>query len=286
LRSVRNVKCYDEPFHPRLADGARQNHKGTWAEFSELLSSYPSMVPEPIQPAEELDPVYTPAQKAWLGALCASHTPVVIDIVRGWNRTPSLHVDCGDVLNVHLVREPASWVAAHLLPTGAPTFRRRVAGVYRRVSFFHRRGFYDNYQYQTIIDAALEQDHPVFNHVSLSRAELSLAPAYVKLLAFWWGANCTLAQRLAAADSPQLTIALGAFSRQPDAEIARIAEAAGWADPRASTATVKVGRPTYAEQSPRWRAAARRLGLPETLFNTVGQDSESLSGIFEVGGAV
>jgi len=279
------MQCYDEPFHPCLAAGARQNHKGTWTELSEFLSSNPSVMPVPIQPAEELDPVSTPAQTAWLGALCASHTPTVIDIVRGWNRAPALHLDCGDVLSVHLIREPASWVAAHLLPTGASTLRRRVAGVYRRVSFFRRRGFYDNYQYQTIIDAALEQDHPVFNHVSLSRAELSSAPAYVKLLAFWWGANRTLARRMATADGPQLAITLGAFSRQPDTEIARIVEAAGWADPGVSAAAVRVGRPTYAEQSPRWRATARQLGLPEILFDPVVQSSESLRQIFEVDGS-
>jgi hypothetical protein len=120
--------------------------------------------------------------------------------------------------------------------------------------------------------------------VSLSRAELSAAPAYVKLLAFWWGANRTLAQRLAAADVPRVTMTLGAFSRQPDAEITRIAEAAGWTDPGASTAAVRVGRPTHAEQSPRWRAAARRLGVPETLFDPAGQDRESLRRSFERGG--
>ena len=141
LRSARDVRCYDEPFHPRLAAGARQNHKGTWTEFAELLSSYPSMMPEPISPMEELDPISTPAQTAWLGTLCDSHTPVVIDIVRGWNRTPALHTDCGDVLSVHLVRAPASWVTAQLLPTGAPTVRRRMAGLSRRASFVHRRGF-------------------------------------------------------------------------------------------------------------------------------------------------
>lgn len=276
------LRCYDEPFHPSLGVGMRHNHKGTWTEFAELLSSESLILPQSIHPVGELEPRSTSAQMAWLGSLCTSEKPAVIDIVRGWNRAPAIHAKCGEVLSVHLVRSPASWVAAQLLPSGAATFRRRVAGVYRRLSFFQRRGFYDNYQYQTIIDAALEQDHPVFRHVALSRAELTVAPANIKLLAFWWGANCTLAQRLEAADAPRLTMTLADFSRQPSVEVARIKQAAGWQGSMFSTADVRVEPPAYGENSPRWLEAARRLGLPATLFDPAAT-TESLRSAFEIG---
>lgn len=282
LTTSRMLRCYDESFHPSLGAGMRHNHKGTWSEFAEFLSSDPLILPELIQPVGELEPVSTSAQMAWLGSLCTSATPAVIDIVRGWNRAPAIHAKCGEVLSVHLVRGAASWAAAHLLPTGAPTFRRTVAGVYRRLSFFQRRGFYDNYQYQTIIDAALEQDHPVFRHVALSRTELSGAPANIKLLAFFWGANCTLAQRLAAVDAPRLTMTLTDFSRQPSAEVAWIKQAAGWQGSMFSTADVRVEPPAYGENSPRWLEAARRLGLPATLFDPAAT-TESLRSAVEMG---
>jgi hypothetical protein len=265
LRSAAHLRCYDEPFHPKLAAGARANHKGTWTEFASLLTNH-SLKPVPILPEDELLSESSPEQIGWLGALCNTAHPCVIDIVRGWNRAPGLHGACGPVLSVHLLRDPATWVAAHLLPTGAMTVRRRVAQVYRQTTFFSRRGFYDNYQYQTIIETALAQEHPVFGHVVLSCTALRREPAYIKLLAFWWGANQVLAQRLRASNSPSLTVTLPAFSRQPQIEIDRIARAAGWDALKVSTDAVRVGDRTFGETAPHWRRAARRLGLPEALF--------------------
>ena len=286
LRSSENLRCYDEPFHPNLAAGMHKNHKGTWTELEEFLSLNPSTSPEPIHPTEELKSDSSLAQVEWLGSLCASHTPVVIDIVRGWNRAPAVHAECGEVLSVHLLRSPASWVAAHLLPTGASTFRRRTAGAYRRFSFFRRRGFYDNYQYQTIIEAALEQNHHVFSYVSLSRKELSAAPAYMKLLAFWWGANCTLAQRLAKENGPWLTMTLEEFSRQPHEEVARIRDAAGWDNPMVLTTAVRPVSPSFRANSPCWQEAGKRLGLPAILFDPLSSSTEGLRSVFETGVAV
>lgn len=281
LRSAPTLACYDEPFHPRLAGGAKNNHKGTWTEFEALLQDHP-LSPVPILPREELDSVSTAAQVAWLGSLCGGERPVVIDIVRGWNRAPDLHAACGNVLSVHLVRDPASWVAAHLLPSGGRTFRRAVADHYRKLSFFSRRRFYNNYQYQEIIETALEKRHRVFEHVALSHEALRHSPAYMKLLAFWWGANCTLARNLAERGRPCLTMTLAEFSRQPDLQLARIAKASGWSDPLCSTAAVRVGRPTYGASSPKWKEAARQLGLPHMLFAPGYRTADEFEALFRM----
>jgi len=282
LRQAPYLRCYDEPFHPRLAAGARSNHKGTWTEFAAILDSRP-LNPVPILPEEELLERSSPEQIAWLGALCETGTPCAIDIVRGWNRAPALHAACGPVLSVHLLRDPGAWVAAHMLPSGPMTVRRRIAGLYRRASFFSRRGFYDNYQYQTIIDAALVQDHPVFAHVTLSCAALRREPAFVKLLAFWWGANQLLAGRLRESGLPWLCTTLPAFSLRPREELDRIARAAGWEPLTVAVDAVRVGPPAFGETAPQWRRAARRLGLPEALFAAPEERHAALIDAFGAG---
>lgn len=282
LRTCGQYRCYDEPLHPRLAEGHRSNHKGTWTEFADLLEDG-VLVPQCIAPLEELDRESRPAQIAWLGALCRSSEQVVMDIVRGWNRIPELHAECGDVLNVHLVRDPFSWAAAHLLPSGHPTARHRIANIYRRVSFFSRRGFFDNYQYQTIIHAALEQDHPVVSHVALTNDDLRQQPAHVKLLAFWWGANCTISRRMQAAGSARVTVTLDEFSRNPQIEMARILRAADSPNLEVSTACVRVGRPAYGQTSAHWRRAVRTLGLPASILEPGGLTAAALEQAFLTG---
>jgi hypothetical protein len=274
------LRCFDEPFHPRLAHGARDNHKGTWREMSAHLIDA-TQPPAPINPHDELLAGSTREQIAWLGSLCASHDRVVVDIVRGWNRAPELHAACGPVLTVHLVRDPVSWVTAHLLPTGQKTRLGQVANLYRKHSFFRRHGFYDGYQYETIVNAALAQDHPVFRFVRPSAAALRRAPAYEKLLAFWWGANVTLAQRLASACARSLMLTLAEFSRAPEAELRRVAEAAGWAEMRVDTRAVRPVKPAFNVEQPQWQAAAARLGLPEDLFDPAAQDAGRLRAAFE-----
>ncbi|WP_372922734.1 hypothetical protein [Roseovarius sp.] len=274
------LRCFDEPFHPRLAHGARDNHKGTWREMSAHLL-HATQPPASINPRDELLANSTPEQIAWLGSLCASHDRVVTDIVRGWNRAPGLHAASGEVLTVHLVRDPASWVAAHLLPTGQKTPLGRMADLYRKHSFFHRHGFYDNYKYETIVNAALAQNHPVFRFVRPSAAALRRAPACDKLLAFWWGANVTLAQRLASARAPSLMLTLAEFSRAPEAELHRVAEAAGWAEMRVDTRAVRPVKPSFNAGLRRWQASAVRLGLPEDLFDPAAQEAERLRAAFE-----
>lgn len=280
LRTDPALRCFDEPFHPRLADGARDNHKGTWLEMSAHLR-HANVPPAPIKPIDELQDDSTPEQIAWLGSLCASHDRVVTDIVRGWNRVPGLHAACGSVLTLHLVRDPVSWVAAHLLPTGHKTPLGRMTNLYRQCSFFRRRGFYDGYQYETIVNVALTKNHPIFRFVRPSATALRRAPAYEKLLAFWWGANVTLAQRLASTGARSLMLTLAEFSRAPEAELRRVAEAAGWAEMRVDTRAVRSVKPAFNVEQPQWQAAAARLGLPEDLFDPAAQDAGRLRAAFE-----
>lgn len=282
LRGDPRLRCYDEPFHPRLVAGARDNHKGTWTEFAAALPTL-SARPAAIQPRAELDPTLSAGQATWLAALCDSHDRVVIDIVRGWNRVPSLTAACGDALHVHLLRDPANWAAAHLLPSAVPTLRRRVGDLYRRATFFTRRGGYDGYQYQQIIEAALEQDHPVFRGIPAGAQGLRHAPAYIRLLAFWWGANATIAGALAASGQPSVTVTLADFTAAPDRTITTILRAAGWTDVTVPTGRVRPQSDAFGAASPRWGRAALHLGLPDSLFDPARRDADTFAAILRDG---
>lgn len=283
LRSDPHLRCYDEPFHPRLAGGARDNHKGTWTELAVDLDALPD--PVVISPLAELIQGAEVREQAWLAALGTGADRVVIDIVRGWNRLPALHAGLERAVSVHLVRDPAGWAAAHLLPSGTPTtYLRRLGNHWRKASFFSRRGGYDGYHYEQIVRAALDQGHPVFDHVTRSTSELRRAPAYRQLLALWWGSNVIMAHGMAATGQPVVRLTLAEFVADPAREVGRIAAAAGWRDLDITTDRVRPLQPARGTGDPRWPEAADWLGLPEGLFDPGGASAERLTAAFAEAG--
>jgi hypothetical protein len=279
FRSDGRLRCFDEPFHPRLAKGARENHKGTWTEFAAELDILSA--PVAISPQGELHQGAEAHEQAWLASLGAKADRVAIDIVRGWNRLPALHAELDHAVSVHIVRDPVGWVGAHLLPSGKPTTQlRRLGNLWRKASFFGRHGGYDGYQYEYIVRAALDQDHAVFSHVARDTAELRRAPAYIKLLAFWWGANVILARGLAETGHPLVTVTLAEFSDAPAREIGRIAAAAGWHDLKITTNRVRPLPIARSLEDPRWCAAAAWLDMPSGLFEPGGACAERLLAVF------
>jgi len=279
FRSDPALRCYDEPFHPRLAAGARANHNGTWTEFATDIDRLPTK-PAPILSLQELETGATPDQMSWLAALAELHPRVVIDIVRGWNRLPDLHMGVDRGVGVHLIRSPASWVAAHLVPSAKPTIRRRVGNIYRRATFFTRKGAYNGYKYQQIIEAGLAANHPVFRYVRPTVEELSRAPAYQRLLAFWWGANITLAKGLSRWGQPVVTTTLEAFTADPLREVGRIAYAAGWRNLNVSTGQVQPVSSGFSVKNRQWATAVAWLGIPADLLGPNGCDPARLQQAF------
>lgn len=280
FRGLPEVAAFDEPLHPRLAAGARSNPKGTWSELASFLDSSGS-VPVGIAPEAELDAIASPAEQVWMSQLAQAAPRVAMDVVRGWNRLPDLHPASSEVLYVSLIRDPASWVTGHLRPSGQGTWRKQVMDVWRKASFFTRKGFYDNYHYETIIDAALAESHPLWGAVEMPVAELRRAPAYVKLLAFWWGVNLATYQSLQAAGVAQLTLTLGEFCTEPEHEMARILDAAGWQDLTPDLSHVTSTRASHGQTHPAWARAAQQLGLPQSLFTVGGAQAGMLEVAFD-----
>ena len=282
LRNLEGVAAFDEPFHPRLAEGARDNPKGTWTELSAFLDTTQT-VPQPIAPLEELHPESTADQRAYLDHLRTARPRVAMDVVRCWNRLPGLYDTPERVLSVMLIRDPASWVTGHLMPSGRGTWRKVLANIWRRQSFFTRRGFYNNYHYETIITQALSEDHPhpLWGGVTLPVARLRRAPAYVKLLAFWWGANLASYQALRATDTARHIVTLSEFSAAPDAVLGDILARAGWDDLAPDTAHVTQTRAPFGTTHPKWLSAAQILGIPDSLFAPGGATAQALETAFE-----
>ncbi len=280
FRGLPELDCFDEPFHPRLADGARENNKGTWPSLAAFLERSGAK-PVAIAPTAELTARPTSAEIAWMEALSGAAPRVVMDVVRCWNRLPALCSDPDQVLFVMLVRAPAGWVTGHLRPSGNGTWRKTVMDVWRRASFFSRRGFYDNYHYETIIDAALAEEHPLWGSVTMSLQDLRRAPAYIKLLAFWWGVNLATYQSIKVAGVTRLTLTLDEFSANPDFVMGGILEAAGWKNLNPDLSHVKSTRPSHGVAHPAWSRAARQLGIPAGLFAPGGTTSEALEAAFD-----
>jgi len=280
FRAHDGLAAFDEPLHPRLVDGARANPKGTWTELAAALTRL-NLVPQAIQPLDELDIAVSDAEKDYFLQLVSAAPRVVIDEVRVWNRLPALFATDHQVLTVHLVRDPAGWVTGHLMPSGRPTHRRRLANFYRRVSFFARRGFYDNYHYQTIIEAALARGHSLWSTVNLPHGTLARAPAYVKLLAFWWGSNLAMHRALVSAGVPRMLVTQNEFIAAPHVVLDRILVRAGWSDLVLSADHVHRPRQPVAAGDRRWTLTAQRLGIPVEVFNPAGAGFDAFERAFD-----
>ena len=286
LRRDPLLLCFDEPFHPRLWEGERQNAKGTWDELGSFWDRERpdrNVALKPILPADELVATSTPAQVAYLSRLLTAGDRVVIDVVRTWNRWPSLLDGRVRVHVVHLVRDPVSWVTAHLLPSGDSTWRKRIGDCYRRATVFHRQRFYDNWQYEQIIDAALATRHPLWSAAGIAPERLDGAPAYEKLTAFWWAANLTTHRRLADWNGGSFTtVTLRDFTADPARIVSAIARASDWETPNVPNfEQIRPIRAGWQADSPRWARAFANLTIPEALASKSPLSGVEMNALFE-----
>lgn len=273
--------AFDEPFHPRLWDGARQNPKGTWTNLDALWREGPGdLVPgvRPIAPLEELSPAVDPAQAAYLATLLRRPGPVVVDVVRCWNKMAALAPALPPVLVVQLVRSPVAFALSHLLPSGAGSWRKPVGDALRRASALWRRGWYDNWQMETIVNAALAAGHPVWDEAAMPADALAAAPAHVKLLAFWWGANRIMARALATALPGAHAILLAEdFMARPPRVAAALAAAGGRAVDPAGLAHVRPARAHPLAAAPAFARAFETLGIPAALLPAAAPDTAAVA---------
>jgi hypothetical protein len=286
MRSSPDLVAFDEPFHPGLWTGVYDNHKRTWTELTALWREGPQDLVHgvaPIRPLDELDPDLAPAQAAYLRALLARDRPVVIDVVRGWNKLPALAEAAPSVHLVLLVRSPVPWVLSHLIPSGGTGWRFALGTAWRRFSALRRRGDFDNWQYETILRAALDRRHPVFDEPCLSPEALDRAPAHVRLIALWWATNrhaYRMLDRHVAADRFDLLLAED-FMTDPAGVSERLLARAGLRAGGLACSMVRPPRRDPLQSHPAWARAFARLGLPDSLLPGAAPDSAALRAAFD-----
>ena len=267
FRQDGGVRCFDEPFHPNLWKGRCTNTKGTWNELAEFWERNTAGIvneAEPIYPKDELDREVSEAQRQYMQLLAQDHEYVAIDTVRAWNKVVNLLKKNPSVLVVHLVRHPTSWVTSQLVPSGVRTLRRRIGNMYRRSMFFRRRGGYNNWSYEQIINRSIGSGHAIWEDVRQNPEELKNQPAYIKLLAFWWAATKRVEYDLRRLrDVRHLTVSLEEFSRIPDAVMERLYSEAGWSAPGICYDHVRSVRKGWSTNAMHWRCGMKWLGIPE-----------------------
>jgi len=259
---------YDEPFHPQLWGGVRTNSKGTLDELAAYWNSGRAARFDgvtPIRPVDELVSRSSGGQIGYLDDLLNQGERVVVDLVRCWNRFPTLLNGRNDVLVVHLVRNPATWVSAHLLPARPRLTARSILGsAYRRGTFFVRQRGYDNWSYEQIVDAALTGQHDMWRYVKRGGAQSEAAPAYIKLLAFWWAATQVAARGLSG--MPVAYVAMEEFVARPRETMRRLYAQAGWDISDSSSDHVRPTRDRWLPASIRWAEAFEEVGIPCELL--------------------
>lgn len=274
--------CYDEPFHPGLWRGERENEKGTWRELAEAwraLGDPPVAGARPILPRDELAPELSPEQILYLRTLFSREKPVVADCVRTWSKLEALSRGLDSVLLVHLVRHPASWVNAQLLPTSTGLgWRRKLSDVYRQWSFFRRRGFYDNWHYEEIIAHSLRADPGLWRSIGRSAEEVERQPAYKKLLGFWWAATLRSERQLRAAYGDRyLTLSADEFFSAPQRIFEEMYRRCDWSLPaEVRFDHVRLSRPAWQEDSRRWVEGLESAGIPKELWDRASFSGEAV----------
>lgn len=189
FRGDDRLLCLDEPFNPLLSDLPRPHEKGTRAEIIDIYESQPDVFRRkfsPIEPKEEIETGLTDGQSEYLTWLLGQNRHVVCDFTRCAFKIEDLHrIDPSAVL-VHLHRRPESVATSHLLPSGSGTWRRPLANIARRLSFWWRRGWYDNWNFETIIGQSPDSR---FGDILLSDGidaeAIYQLPAVGRLMAYW-----------------------------------------------------------------------------------------------------
>lgn len=276
FRQDSRLLCFDEPFHPCLWSDPGSNHKGTWTELLDVRSRSGMKLPlqAAIAPLDELSTDATTEQQEYLCNLFAQHSRVIVDCVRTWSKLQVLSDTPNPPLIIHLVRHPTTWVTAHLLPSSRnPGYRMRMANIYRRLSFFHRYGFYNNWQYQDIIDASLRskphQTSTLWDEIDKSAAEIAAQPAYRKLLALWWAAVRRTESQLASLPPERhVTVTMEEFQTTPNSVFESLYQKAGWTlDNPMTFDHITRSRAAWADSSQHWQEGMHWAGIPESLFS-------------------
>jgi len=269
LRQDQRFRCYDEPFNPKLVMLPQPHPKGTWDEFIEVYNADPQQFKArfaPIRPEDEASEQLGAAQRDYLRWLIGTAPRTVFDFTRCHFKLRALHDVAPEAVLVHLYRDPCAVATSHLLPSGHNSVRRRVADAYRRASFFWRRGHYNGWQFQEIIEHVA--DDPLAQHFRAARldpAAMLRLPAVGKVMAYWKACFDYVERSGPACFGERfVSISFERFSRSPREELERVYQAAMLPAPTLDISRIKAAKPAYRAGARQWQVLSSRIGISTT----------------------
>lgn len=272
LRQDSRFVCYEEPFNPLLRELPAENAKGTWDEFIQLFNEnsvrFRSMF-APIRPEEELCSQLNSEQQEYLRWLLKTGQHVICKLTRCNFKVRALHdLDPQSVL-IHLYRAPASVATSHLLPSGGTErWRRRIANIVRRKTFWWRSGWYNNWHFEDIIDGS--SNSPFISSllkIGLDPEEVTSLPAVGKLLAYW-----RVAFERVQADGRKLfghrfvSISFEKFCQNPQQTIDRTYQLLALPKVPFNMSLIRPSRHPFYPDHPNWQRYYKLLRLPDSAF--------------------
>ncbi|MCP4613423.1 MAG: sulfotransferase [Planctomycetes bacterium] len=268
LRQDRRFVSYDEPFNPILHNLPAQDAKGTRDEFIRLfkqnINRFRTLF-KPIPPEEELHPKLNLQQQEYLRWLISTGKNVICDTTRCNFKVRSLYEIDPKAILIHLYRSPAAFASSHLLPSGGTErWQRRFANVIRRKTFWWRKGWYNSWHLEDIIDRL---SGPLFRNnvceIGLNPDEVCLLPAVGKLLAYW-----RIAFERAQKDGYELfgqrflSVSFEEFCQNPQQTIDQIYELLPFSKITFDYSKIHPAQNAFCSYHPNWSQYSKLLRLP------------------------
>lgn len=278
LRRSTNIECYDEPFHPALAQTMPNNNsKGTWGNFARLYIEAPEEFDKrfaPITPESELARGLSNSQKTyirWLVGVSDSRR-VLLESVRAGFKLRSLHTLFSDSALVHLHRTPEAFATAHLLPSGH-SWRRTITNLVRKASFWIRRYHYNYWRLEEIIgDPSDRQLSKLLETEGYNADTLLDTPAVGKLLAYWMIHFKAIEETGRALFGDRfMSIRYENICDSPKETIAKICQTIGCEPVEQEYDYIRQPRGPFQPESDKWREVWREIGMLEERLAIEGR---------------
>jgi hypothetical protein len=267
FRQDERLLCYDEPFNRYLRVLPAATGLKAPEEFIRLVERDPQLFWEkfaPIPYGEELREGLSDGQLDYLRYLGDSGESVVLDTTRCQFKIGALRSAAPDAILVHLYRPPPSHISSHMLPS-APGWRGTIRKLARRRGFWKRRGNYNGWGFETIIeDAGRSEFVEALREIGLEPERVESQPAVAKLLAFW-SINYQRAER----DGRRhfgarfISQSFDSFCREPREAMARAYELLGMPLPQFDFDGIHPPHGPHDPLSPLWNKYSELLRLPE-----------------------
>ncbi len=258
FRQDERLLCYDEPFNRYLRVLPAATGLKAPEEFIRLVKRDAATFWDkfsPIPYGEELSEGLTEAQRAYLEYLGNSGEHVALDTTRCTFKIAALHEAAPEAVLIHLHRPAASHASSHMLPS-APGWRGKLRRFSRRRGFWTRRGNYNGWGFETIIEGS--------RNSGVLQEEVYRLPAVAKLLAFW-----KLNYEKAESDGRRyfgerfISQSFDRFCNDPESALVRVYALLDMPLPEFAFTRIHPPHGPHDRQSPMWKKYCELLQVPE-----------------------